>query len=81
MSHIGNLVQAVRADLGVSRHTLSHRLGVTSQTIGAWEKGLRQPRYTHLLLLIDLIGRDRVLKAVEQDAEDRGSRMGTLNEC
>jgi transcriptional regulator with XRE-family HTH domain len=52
------LLQAERKRRGLSKYALSARCGLTQQTIGYVERGLRQPSFETVLRLADGIGID-----------------------
>lgn len=64
--NLGRLIRAARERLGLNRTELAAKIGVTSQSIGRWEKGEDHPRGDKLvklakllqLPLADLVGAD-----------------------
>lgn len=79
MSFDENL-KAIRTKRGITQKSLGTRLGVTPVTVGNWERGIRQPSFSLLLKIADiletstdaLLGRVQLssLPYFDMDAED-----------
>jgi transcriptional regulator with XRE-family HTH domain len=72
---LGEEIQAKRKAAGMSRRALAEALDqkglkVHMNTIYNWEKGVREPRYTHLLALRDVLD----IRLNGQEAQDETSR-------
>ena len=46
----------IRSDAGITQESLSEKIGVTSVTIGNWERGVRKPSFELLPKLADALG-------------------------
>lgn len=68
----------IRCDAGMTQKSLGDMIGVTSVTIGNWERGVRQPSFDLLPKLADaldtsvdaLLGKHRTTKMTQQDRDE-----------
>lgn len=54
MSFDENL-KAIRTKKGITQKSLGTSLGVTPVTVGNWERGIRQPSFSLLLKIADIL--------------------------
>ena len=53
---LGEKIQALRTDIGLSQEDLAERLGVSRQAVSKWESGASDPSTSNLLALAKLYG-------------------------
>ena len=88
MSFDENL-KAIRTKKGITQKSLGISLGVTPVTIGNWERGIRQPSFSVLIQLADiletstdaLLGRNQLHCALtfDKDTENFAEKYSTLD--
>jgi len=49
-------IRALRIALGMSQADLAHRVGVSPNVPGLWERGVQRPGYDALVVLPDVLG-------------------------
>ena len=65
----GDEIRRWRESLGQSRTWLAERCGVSARTVEAWEQGSRTPSGSALLLLEQLVAREKPAKPKKDDGE------------
>ena len=53
---IGSLIRRLRREQGMTQQQLAKRLGIPYQSIGQWERGMRNPKIETLQAIADAIG-------------------------
>ena len=66
-----NLIRLARARAGLTQAALAARVGVTQETVSAYERGKRQPTLPTLFRLLDAAGFDLRLRLAEPDDQTR----------
>jgi len=74
----GNLIQIYREQAGLSQGELGMRLGVTRQTIAAWEKGDREPSVAQLAQIAQYLGIAIDLLLPEVKPKTTSAAMGLM---
>ena len=50
---IGNRINELRKDRGLSQHALAKQIGVSQKAIDYWERNVNEPKASYIILLAD----------------------------
>ena len=53
MDMIGNRINELRKERGLSQHALAKKIGVSQKAIDYWERNVNEPKASYIILLAD----------------------------
>lgn len=53
---IGNRINELRKERGLSQHALAKQIGVSQKAIDYWERNVNEPKASYIVLLADYFG-------------------------
>lgn len=53
---IGNRINELRKERGLSQHALAKQIGVSQKAIDYWERNVNEPKASYIILLADYFG-------------------------
>ncbi len=53
MDMIGNRINELRKERGLSQHALAKQIGVSQKAIDYWERNVNEPKASYIILLAD----------------------------
>ncbi len=56
MDMIGNRINELRKERGLSQHALAKQIGVSQKAIDYWERNVNEPKASYIVLLADYFG-------------------------
>lgn len=56
MDMIGNRINELRKERGLSQHALAKQIGVSQKAIDYWERNVNEPKASYIILLADYFG-------------------------
>ena len=55
MDMIGNRINELRKERGLSQHALAKQIGVSQKAIDYWERNVNEPKASYIILLADYL--------------------------